>query len=216
MARWARRIPPRAPLPGGRRPPLRSGAPRHATVAPVRRNSGARQGGPLIGLDPDVPHVFNSPSTADPTAMRAPRAGHPGSRRGAMGADRARGGSQGRKGLQKPARTARWTAPAHRVSDLRGQSPLRGRTDRGRQVVADSRTVMPGRIKPMDHRIQAARTGAVPLRYPPRRRASPPSTMGATGPGGPHLRGRRSLAALPLPRAGTRQRNRPGPSHNPR
>ena len=44
-----------------------------------------------------------------------------------------------------------------------------------------------------DHRIQAARAGAVPLGYPPRPRASLPGTVGATGLEGPHLRGRRSL-----------------------
>ena len=46
-----------------------------------------------------------------------------GSGPGAMGADSARGGSHGRKGLQRPAPPADWTDPAHRVSDLRGSFP---------------------------------------------------------------------------------------------
>ena len=48
----------------------------------VRRTRGARQGSPLIGLDPDAQHVLNSPSTAAPTAMWPLRSGRLGGRRG--------------------------------------------------------------------------------------------------------------------------------------
>ena len=83
-----------------------------------------------------MPRVLNSPSTAAPTAMQPPRAGHPGGRRGAMGADRARGRSRGRnasKGLRCHCRTA-----SHTASVIFGdRSRAQVHTDRGRQVVAD-------------------------------------------------------------------------------
>lgn len=81
---------------------------------------------------------------------------------------------------------------AHRVGDLRGPSP---RSEAAPIVDARwwriSRTVCPG-VQADDHRIQAARAGAVPLGYPPRGERARPAPWEATGLEGAHLRGRRS------------------------
>ena len=61
--------------------------------------------------------VLNSPSTAAPTAMRPLRSGRLGGRRGAMGADRARGWITGKEGLQRPALPLQ-DGVAHRVATL--------------------------------------------------------------------------------------------------
>lgn len=99
----------------------------------------------------------------------------------------------GEEGLPRACAAIRWTAPAHRVGGLRG--PSRPRSEAAPIVNAKRWPIhapsCPG-VQADDHRIQAARVGTVPLRYPPRRRASPPGTVGATGLEGPHLRGRRS------------------------
>ena len=65
--------------------------PCRAPAAPVRPHTAPIKDGSLTGLDPDAQHMLNSPSTAAPTAMRPLRAGHPGGRRGTMGADHAPG-----------------------------------------------------------------------------------------------------------------------------
>lgn len=120
---------------------------RRAPPRPCRAGSTARSAGqgrfPHRVFDPDA-RVFNSPSTAAPTAMRPPRAGRPGGRRGAMGADRARGWITGKEGLQRPALPLQ-DGVAHCVATFGDCSRSKVRTDRGRQAVADSRTVMPGR-----------------------------------------------------------------------
>ncbi|ERH25004.1 hypothetical protein HMPREF1550_02699 [Actinomyces sp. oral taxon 877 str. F0543] len=85
-----------------------------------------------------MPRVLNSPSTAAPTAMQPLRSGRPGGRRGAVGADRARGWTTGKERLQKPARAALWTAPGRTASVIFGdRSHAQVHTDRGRQAVAD-------------------------------------------------------------------------------
>lgn len=162
--RWARRVPPRAPLLGGRRPPLRSGAPRHAPVAPVRPHGPPVKDGSLTASLTQTPAC----STARPRLLPR-RCGHRG--RGALvvGAGPwARiapgGGSRGRKaskGLRCRCRTASHTAwrpsgivPAQRsapIVDAR-RWPIRAPSCPG--VQAD------------DHRIQAARVGAVPPALP--------------------------------------------------
>ena len=107
--RWARRIPPRAPLPGGRRPPLRSSAPHYA--------GSAQQGRPSRRPPHRLGPRRSVCSTARPRLL-PPRCGHCG--RGALvvGAGPwARiapgGGSRGRKaskGLRCRCRTASHTA----------------------------------------------------------------------------------------------------------
>lgn len=98
---------------------------------------------------------------------------------------------------------------AHRVGDLRGPSP---RSEAAPIVDARwwriSRTVCPG-VQADDHRIQAARAGAVPLGYPPRGERARPA-------GGPPVsKGPTSevdgLGRGPVPRVGTRRRSRLAP-----
>lgn len=97
---------------------------------------------------------------------------------------------------------------AHRIGDL-GSSSLRGRTDRGRQVVADAaHRHAPGRITPMDHQRLARPGRRCPLSPPAAARGQPARPLGATGPEGPHLRINGPWPLL-LPRAGTRRRSRP-------
>ena len=103
----------------------------------VRRTRGARQGGPLIGLDPDAQRaqqpVHGCPHRDAATAGGAPWWSARGHGRGSRsGVDHGEGTppkARARRPLDGPG--------AHRVGGLRGPSPLRGRTDRGRQVVAD-------------------------------------------------------------------------------
>ena len=111
---------------------------------------------------------------------------------------------------------SRYSWTSFYVGGLRGLFPLRGRPDRGRQVVADvAHHHAPRADQADDHRIQAARAGAVPLRYSSRRRASPPVTVGATGPGGPHLRGRRSWSHSRFLVLGCAERADPAPPRIP-
>lgn len=104
------------------------------------------------------------------------------------------GGPRGRPPPKARARRPLDGPGAHRVGDFRGLSCPRSEA----APIVDARRwpirapSCPG-VQADDHRIQAARAGAVPLGYPPRPRASLPGTVGATGLEGPHLRGRRSL-----------------------
>ena len=196
-------------------PPLRSGAPRHAPVGQFGAHVVPVKEAPSSAWT-QMPRVLNSPSTAAPTAMQPLRAGRPGGRAGPW-TRIAPGVDHGVERLQRPARAALWTAPGpHRVGDFRG--PSRPRSEAAPIVDARRWPIRapscPG-VQADDHRIQTARAGAVPLPYPPRRRASPPGTVGGH-------RSRRAppprstvLAALPLPRVGTRRRSRPGPSRSP-
>ena len=106
-------------------PPLRSGAPRHAPVAPVRRTRDARQGGPLIGLDPDAPRAQQpvhgcsdgdvGGAVGDLVVGAGPWA------RIAPGVDHGEGTppkARARRPLDGPG--------AHRVGDLRGSFPRSG------------------------------------------------------------------------------------------
>ena len=173
--------------PAGGRPPLRPGTPRHASVGQFGAHAGP-EGDPLIGLGPRRPACSTVRPRPPPTAVRPPRAGRPGGRRGAMGADRARGGPLGKEGPQRPTRRPLDDPGAHRVGDL-GSSSLRGRTDRGRQVVADAaHRHAPGRITPMDHQRLARPGRRCPLSPPAAARGQPARPLGATGPGGPRLR----------------------------
>ena len=99
---------------------------------------------------------------------------------------------------------------AHRVGDLRGPSPRSGPhrswTPGGGGYRAPS---CPG-VQADDHRIQAARVGAVPLGYPPRGERARPAPRRPPVPEGPTSEST-VLAALPLPRVGTRRRSRLAP-----
>lgn len=190
-----------------------SDTPRHASVEQFGAHAGP-EGDPLVGLGPIRPACSTVRPWPPSTAVQPPRAGRSGGRRGAIGADRARGGP--REGRPPKARARRpLDGPgAHRVGDL-GSFSLRGRTDRGRQVVADAaRRHAPGRITPMDHQ-RLARPGLrCPLSPPAAARGQPARPLGATGPEGPHLR-INGPWPLPLPRAGTRRRSRPAPPTTP-
>lgn len=148
------RVPPRAPLPSGRCPLYDQARP----ATPLSRRFGAHAA-PVKEAPSSawtqMPRVLNSPSTAAPTAMQPLRSGRPGGRRGAMGADRARGWTTGKERLQKPARAALWTAPGRTASVIFGDRP---RSEAAPIVDARrwriSRTVCPG-VQADDHRIQA-------------------------------------------------------------
>ena len=120
---WARRIPPRAPLLGGRRPPLRSSAPRHAPVAPVRPHAAPVKDGSLIGLDPDAPRAqqpVHGCSDGDAaTAVGVPWWSARGRGRGSRP-----GVDHGVDRLQRPARAALWTAPGRTASVIFGDCPV--------------------------------------------------------------------------------------------
>ena len=164
---WARRVPPRAPLLGGRRPPLRSSAPRHAPVAPVRPHAAPVKDGSLTASLTQTPAC----STARPRLLPR-RCGHCG--RGALvvGAGPwARiapgGGSRGRRGpCGARAPSADWTT-ADCVGGLRGLSRPRSEA----APIVDARRwpirapSCPG-VQAADHRIQAARVGTVPPALP--------------------------------------------------
>ena len=167
-----------------------------------------------IGFGPIRPACSTVRPWPPSTAVRPPRAGRSGGRRGAMGADRARG--EPREGRPPKARPRRpLDGPgAHRVGDL-GSFSLRGRTDRGRQVVADAAHChAPGGSRRWTTSAWPDRAGAVPFRHPPRRGASPP------GPWGPPVRrgppaDQRSLAAPASP-CWDAPEEPARPSHNPR
>ena len=142
-------------------PPLRSGAPRHAPVGQFGAHAAPVKEAPSSAWT-QMPRVLNSPSTAAPTAMQPPRAGHPGGRRGAMGTDRARGRSRGRNASKGPCAPPfgrprgaprRWSS-----GTVPAQRPHRSWTPGGGGYRAPS---CPG-VQADDHRIQAARAGAVP------------------------------------------------------
>ena len=147
VGRWARRVPPRAALPGGRRPPLRSGAPRRAPVASVRPHEPPVKDGSLTTSWTQTPRVLNSPSTAAPTAMQPPRAGALVVGAGPWTRIAPGGGPRGREGPLRGPRAVRMTGRPRTASVVFGDRPVPAqvRTDRRRQVVAESRTVMPGR-----------------------------------------------------------------------
>ena len=161
------RVPPRAPLPSGRCPPLRSGAPRHAPVAPVRPHAAPVKDGSLTASLTQTPAC----STARPRLLPR-RCGHCG--RGALvvGAGPwARiapgGGSRGRRGpCGARAPSADWTT-ADCVGGLRGLSRPRSEA----APIVDARRwpirapSCPG-VQAADHRIQAARVGTVPPALP--------------------------------------------------
>ena len=156
----------------------------------VRRTRGARQGGPLIGLDPDVPcaqqPVHGCSHRDAATAVGAPWWSARGHGRGSRpGVDHGEG---------RPPKACAAVAGRRRTprGDLRGLFPLRGCTDRGRQVVADIAHRHARAYKLMIIESRPPGSALPPLRYPPRRRGRPPGTVGATGLEGPHLRGRRS------------------------
>ena len=171
-------------------PPLRSGAPRHAPVGQFDRTRCPSRR-PPHRLGPRCPARAQQPvhgcSDGDvATAVGAPWWSARGHGRGSRpGVDHGEG---------RPPKACAAVAGRRRTprGDLRGLFPLRGCTDRGRQVVADSRTVMPPAYKLMIIESRPPGSALPPLRYPPRRRGRPPGTVGATGLEGPHLRGRRS------------------------
>ena len=169
---------------------------------------------PSSALDPDAPRAQQS------VHGRPPRqCGHRG--RGALvvGAEpwaRIAPGVDHGEGRPPKARARRpLDGPgAHRVGDL-GSSSLRGRTDHGRQVVADAaHRHAPGRITPMDHQRPARPGRRCPLSPPAAARGQPARPLGATGPEGPHLR-INGPWPLPLRRAGTRRRSLPAPPTTP-
>lgn len=197
-----------AALPGGRAPAstIRRAPPRLCWT--VRRTREPRRRPPHRPWT-QTPRVLNSPSTAAPPRQ----CGHRG--RGALvvGAGpwaRIAPGVDHGEGRPPKARVRRpLDGPgAHRIGDL-GSSSLRGRTDRGRQVVADAaHRHAPGRITPMDHQRLARPGRRCPLSPPAAARGQPARPLGATGPEGPHLRINGPWPLL-LPRAGTRRRSRP-------
>ena len=153
-----------------------------------------------------MPRVLNSPSTAAPTAMWAARLETWWSARTLTRI--APEVDHGVERLQRPALPLQ-DGVAHRVGDLRGPSPLRGRTDRGRQVVADiaHRHARAYKLMIIESRPSSRRC---PLRTkrgvnePARHRGGPPVSKGPTSES-------TVLAALPLPRVGTRRRSRLAP-----
>ena len=161
------RVPPRAPLPSGRCPlydQARPATPLLDSSAHTRRPSRR----PPHRLGPRCPAC----STARPRLLRR-RCSHCGRGTLVVGAGpwaRIAPGVDHGEGTPPKARARRPLdgLGAHRVGDLRGPSP---RSEAAPIVDARwwriSRTVCPG-VQADDHRIQAARAGAVPLGYPPR------------------------------------------------
>ena len=116
---------PRAGRPARRS--TRSARPGRAPVGRTGRTRGALQGGPLPapgGPDPQG-HVLGRRPCPAPTAMRVRASPAPGGRGRTIGADRARGGSPGRR-PPGGRRCHSMTAPAHRVGDLRDRPPAPG------------------------------------------------------------------------------------------
>ena len=186
-------------------PPLRSGAPRHAPVGQFGAHAAPVKEAPSSAWT-QMPRVLNSPSTAAPTAMWAARLETWWSARTLTRI--APEVDHGVERLQRPALPLQ-DGVAHRVGDLRGPSPLRGRTDRGRQVVADiaHRHARAYKLMIIESRPSSRRC---PLRTkrgvnePARHRGGPPVSKGPTSES-------TVLAALPLPRVGTRRRSRLAP-----
>ena len=173
-------------------PPLRSSAPRHAPVAPVRPHAAPVKDGSLTASLTQTPRVLNCPSTAAPTAMWAARLetwwsarGH--GRGSRPGVDHGEGRAS--KGLRRPLDGSGRTASVilEIVPALRSTPIVDARW------WPMPRTVMPGRIKPMDHPGPGSPGSALsPCATRRGAERARPAPWAATGPEEPHLRGRRS------------------------
>ena len=196
----------RGGLVGPSHSPARSAPRREAPTSTIR---GACQGGPLVGLDPDVPRAqqpVHGCSHGDAaTAVGAPWW----SARGHGHGSRPGWTTRGRKGLQGLVLpfAGRLRPTASVVFGDCSRSEAAPTVDaRWWPIRAPS---CPG-VQADDHRIQAARAGAVPLHTkrgvnePARSRGRPPVSKGPTS----EVDG---LGHGPVPRVGTRRRSRLAP-----